>query len=108
MSASTGAKNQDHNKMPLYKTIHYLKVSTTQILVWKITESYTELLEEVILNDSNRIRLDGMKSEMHQRGFLSVRKLLQETGIPIWICIMMNSENRIYNGEKSYFDYTFT
>ncbi len=64
--------------MPLYKTIHIN--STTQILVWKVTESYTELLGDVILNDTNRIRLDGMKSEMHQRAFLSVRKLLQETG----------------------------
>jgi hypothetical protein len=26
------------------------------------------------------IRLNGMKSEMHQRAFLSVRKLLQEAG----------------------------
>ncbi|MDI5896693.1 4'-phosphopantetheinyl transferase superfamily protein [Flavobacterium sp. LB2P84] len=64
--------------MPLYKTKHIN--STTQILVWKVTESYAELLEQVVLNGSNRIRLDGMKSEMHQRAFLSVRKLLQETG----------------------------
>jgi 4'-phosphopantetheinyl transferase len=64
--------------MPLFKTIHIN--SRTQILVWKVTESYAELLEQVVLNDSNRIRLDGMKSEMHQRAFLSVRKLLQESG----------------------------
>ena len=64
--------------MPLFKTIHIN--SGTQILVWKVTESYSELLEQVILNDSNRIRLEGMKSEMHQRAFLSVRMLLQETG----------------------------
>ena len=64
--------------MPLFKTINFN--STTQILVWKVTESYAELLEQVVLNDRNRIRLDGMKSEMHQRAFLSVRKLLQETG----------------------------
>lgn len=68
--------------MPLFKTIHFSRSvgTTTQILVWKVTESYAELLEQVVLNDSNRIRLDGMKSEMHQRAFLSVRKLLQETG----------------------------
>ena len=64
--------------MPLFKTIHIN--SRTQILVWKVTESYAELLEQVVLNDSNRIRLDGMKSEMHQRAFLSVRKLLQQAG----------------------------
>ena len=68
--------------MPLFKTINFSRSvgTTTQILVWKVTESYTELFEQVVLNDTNRIRLDGMKSEMHQRAFLSVRKLLQETG----------------------------
>jgi 4'-phosphopantetheinyl transferase len=64
--------------MPLFKTIQFNP--TTQILVWKVTESFQELFEQVVLNDSNRNRLDGMKSEMHQRAFLSVRKLLQETG----------------------------
>ena len=68
--------------MPLFKTINLSRIvgNTTQILVWKVTESYTELLEQVILNETNRMRLDGIKSEMHQRAFLSVRKLLQETG----------------------------
>jgi len=68
--------------MPLFKTINLSRIggNSTQILVWQVTESYTELLEQVVLNDSNRMRLDGMKSEMHQRAFLSVRKLLQETG----------------------------
>ncbi|MFM2369445.1 MAG: hypothetical protein RL619_1751 [Bacteroidota bacterium] len=64
--------------MPLYKIIHFN--STTHIFVWKITETFEELFGQVVLNNSNRIRLDGMKSEMHQRAFLSVRKLLQETG----------------------------
>lgn len=64
--------------MPLFKTIKFN--STTKILVWRVTESYAELVEQVVLNDSNRIRLEGMKSEMHQRAFLSVRMLLQETG----------------------------
>ncbi|MFV8324334.1 4'-phosphopantetheinyl transferase family protein [Flavobacterium sp. ZS1P14] len=64
--------------MPLCKNIHVN--STTQILVWKVTETFEELLGQVVLNNANRIRLEGMKSEMHQRAFLSVRKLLQETG----------------------------
>ncbi|UQD55265.1 4'-phosphopantetheinyl transferase superfamily protein [Flavobacterium sp. K5-23] len=64
--------------MPLHKTIHFN--SSTQIFIWKITESYDDLFKTVKLNDKNQIRLDGMKSEMHQRGFLSVRKLLQEAG----------------------------
>jgi phosphopantetheinyl transferase len=64
--------------MPLYKTINFS--STTQILVWKITESLEQLCQEVELNLANTIRFNGMKSELHQRAFLSVRKLLQEKG----------------------------
>lgn len=64
--------------MPLYK-ISELD-SNTKIYVWKITETYDELFEEVILNDRTFARLQGMKSEVHQRAFLSVRKLLQEAG----------------------------
>lgn len=64
--------------MPLYKTITLN--SSTQILVWEITESYQELFEAVVLNESNSNRLNAMKSEMHQRAFLSVRKLFQEAG----------------------------
>jgi 4'-phosphopantetheinyl transferase len=69
---------QSKIKMPLFKTI--LLNSSTQILVWEITESYQELLDAVVLNESNSIRLNGMKSEMHQRAFLSVRKLFQVAG----------------------------
>jgi 4'-phosphopantetheinyl transferase len=64
--------------MPLYKTI--ILNPSTQILVWEITESYQELFDAVVLNESNANRLNGMKSEMHQRAFLSVRKLFQEAG----------------------------
>ena len=64
--------------MPLFKTINFN--SSTQIRVWKITESYEELYHEVQLNEKSLKRLHGMKSELHQRGFLSVRKLLQEAG----------------------------
>jgi 4'-phosphopantetheinyl transferase len=64
--------------MPLHKTINFN--ATTQILVWKITESYADLLDEVVLNETNHNRLSGMKSVSHQCGFLSVRKLLNESG----------------------------
>jgi phosphopantetheinyl transferase len=64
--------------MPLYKTINFSP--TTQILVWKITESLSQLCKEVTLNATNTLRFNGMKSELHQRAFLSVRKLLQEKG----------------------------
>jgi len=64
--------------MPLYKTI--ILNPSTQILVWEITESHQELFEAVVLNESNMNRLNGMKSEIHQRAFLSVRKLFQLAG----------------------------
>ncbi|WP_281226956.1 4'-phosphopantetheinyl transferase family protein [Flavobacterium aquiphilum] len=64
--------------MPLYKTITLNP--STQILVWEITESYQELFEAVVLNESNLNRLKCMKSEIHQRAFLSVRKLFQLAG----------------------------
>ena len=64
--------------MPLYKTI---AVSPqTKIYIWNITETFQTLFDTVILNEKSQIRLTSMKSEMHQRGFLSVRKLLQEAG----------------------------
>lgn len=64
--------------MPLYKTIQFNQ--TTQILVWKITETYQELYDSVTVNPTNLIRLSKMKSELHQRAFLSVRRLFQEIG----------------------------
>lgn len=64
--------------MPLYKTIQHN--SNTQILIWNITESFEQLNQEVQLNEKNQLRLDGMKSELHQRAFLSVRKLLALAG----------------------------
>ena len=60
--------------MPLYKIIDHNP--TTRILIWNITESFEQLNQEVQLNEKNQLRLNGMKSEMHQRAFLSVRKLL--------------------------------
>lgn len=64
--------------MPLYKTINFSP--TTQILVWKITESFEQLFDEIQLNEKSLLRLNGMKSQLHQRAFLSVRKLLQQAG----------------------------
>ena len=68
--------------MPLFKTINLSRSvgTSSQILVWKITESYEQLFEEVQLNEKSLQRLNGMKSQLHQRAFLSVRKLLYEAG----------------------------
>ena len=77
MPFPSGLENQV-TKMPLYKTINYN--STTKILVWEITESLEELLGNVVLKEKTQLRLNRMKSEIHQRAFLSVRMLLQESG----------------------------
>ena len=64
--------------MPLYKTI--TPNSQTVVKIWKITESFDDLMAAVTLRPETLKRVLGMKSELHQRGFLSVRKLLAEFG----------------------------
>lgn len=64
--------------MPLYESKKHAE--NTQIYIWKITETFEDLFDQVLLNDTNLIRLNNMKSELHQRGFLSVRMLLQSAG----------------------------
>jgi phosphopantetheinyl transferase len=64
--------------MALYKSLTIDK--NTQVFIWKIDESYKELNKNVLLTDKSQIRLDGMRSDLHQRGFLSVRHLLKEAG----------------------------
>lgn len=64
--------------MPLYKSITIN--ADTRLLIWKNTESVEELLQQVKLKDSCSLRVDGMKSELHKKGFLGVRMLMQEIG----------------------------
>jgi len=64
--------------MPLFQTIECNQ--NTRILIWEITESFEELRSRVFLKEKTQLRLNGMKSEMHQRAFLSVRMLIQEMG----------------------------
>jgi len=64
--------------MALYKTITVNK--HTKVLIWKIEESFEELNRAIKLTNHCQQRLNGMRSEIHQRGFLSVRHLLAEVG----------------------------
>ncbi|WP_299272819.1 4'-phosphopantetheinyl transferase superfamily protein [uncultured Psychroserpens sp.] len=64
--------------MPLYKTIQ--PNSQTTVKIWKITESYEALIKPLDLKPNSLNRVLGMKSELHQRGFLSVRHLLRDFG----------------------------
>ncbi len=64
--------------MPLYKTI--IPNSQTTVKIWKITESFEELMQPLSLTTSSLGRVNKMKSELHRRGFLSVRHLLRLFG----------------------------
>ena len=60
--------------MPLYKTITVNQ--HTKVLIWKIEESFETLSKVIDLTPYCQNRLSQMKSEMHRRGFMSVRHLL--------------------------------
>ncbi len=64
--------------MPLYNTLTVTASITAY--VWKIEESENELKKSVQLTSKSQLRLSGMKSEMHRRGFLSIRHLLAVVG----------------------------
>lgn len=64
--------------MPLYSTINVS--SSIKVYIWKIGESETELSEGIELTPHCQNRMDGMKSELHRRGFLSIRHLMAKAG----------------------------
>jgi 4'-phosphopantetheinyl transferase len=64
--------------MALYKTLTVNKA--TKVLIWKIEESISKLQEGIVLSENSTTRLNSMKSQLHQRGFLSIRHLLKKVG----------------------------
>ena len=64
--------------MPLYKTLE-VNTSTT-VYIWKIQESENELSKDLVLTEKSSARLHRMKSEMHRKGFLSIRHLMAVAG----------------------------
>ena len=72
--------------MPLYKTITVN--DTTKVYIWKIEEDLSTLKStlsdvggrKLNLTQNSTNRLAHMKSELHQRGFMSVRHLLEVAG----------------------------
>ncbi len=64
--------------MPLYKTITVSK--GIKAYIWQITEPEEQLSQGISLTPHCQQRLDGMKSELHRRGFLSIRHLMAEAG----------------------------
>ncbi len=61
--------------MPLHKIIHINENTTAYF--WHITEDVSRYLESNSLRNTSIFRLEAMKSESHQKGFLAVRMLLQ-------------------------------
>ncbi len=64
--------------MPLYKSITVDE--DTHVLIWKIEESFEQLSKGISLTKHCQQRVDGMKSDIHRRGFMSIRQLLAIVG----------------------------
>lgn len=64
--------------MPLYKT--FTPNSQTTVKIWKITESFDNLMQDLVLKPESAERVLSMKSEWHQRGFLCARHILKDLG----------------------------
>lgn len=64
--------------MPLYKRITVDQ--DTNVFIWKVEESFDWLSRGIELTDNCIRRVKGMKSEIHRRGFMSIRHLMAEAG----------------------------
>lgn len=64
--------------MSLYKTI--LIDSQTTAYIWKVEESLGELCDDIGLTAHCKKRFDSMKSQIHQRAFMSIRHLFAQAG----------------------------
>jgi len=64
--------------MPVYKTITVNE--HTKVLIWKVEESFEELASSMPLAPQSQNRINNMKSDLHRRGFMSIRWLLKEFG----------------------------
>jgi len=65
--------------MPLYKTITVNP--HTKVFIWKIEESFEALSEGISLTGNCSGRVENMKSDLHRRGFMSIRHY-DENGKP--------------------------
>ena len=64
--------------MPLFQTISVGPETT--VYLWNVTESEAELSRDIVLTENSSIRVEGMKSEIHRKGYLSIRHLLAQAG----------------------------
>lgn len=85
--------------MPLYKSIQVSSSILTHI--WRIKETEAQLSEEIVLTENCQNRLGRMKSEMHRKGFLSIRHLLAEAGYVDYDLIYdANGKPHLKDGKK--------
>lgn len=93
--------------MPLYKTIK--PNNHTTIYVWKIEESLSDLAENMPLTANSDNRLISMKSDLHKRGFLSVRHLLKAAGYSDFdLYYNDNGKPNLKNGKNISITHSFT
>ncbi|HZJ36387.1 MAG TPA: 4'-phosphopantetheinyl transferase superfamily protein, partial [Gillisia sp.] len=52
----------------------------TKAFIWKVEEPFEWLSEGIALTSNCQTRVEGMKSELHKLGFMSIRHLLAEAG----------------------------
>ncbi|AFL80883.1 phosphopantetheinyl transferase [Aequorivita sublithincola DSM 14238] len=64
--------------MPLYKTITVNP--NTKVFIWKIEESFEALSDGILLTENCNNRVNNMKSDLHRRGFMSIRHLMALEG----------------------------
>lgn len=62
--------------MPFFKEISL--PNNTSVYLWKINEEISDLKQHLLLTEISTNRLAKMKSDSHIKGFLAVRKLLNE------------------------------
>ena len=53
----------------------------TEMVIWKITETETELQNGLSLSSEALKRLSKRKSSVHRKGYLAIRQLLKSLGI---------------------------
>jgi len=64
--------------MPLFHSLNNRE--NTEVYIWKITETEAFLRTDIELSENSKNRLFTMSSDLHRRGFLSIRHLLKIAG----------------------------
>ena len=84
--------------MPIYKS--YIPNSFTRVKVWKISESYQELLSSIDLSKNTIEKLNKVQSDVGKREILSIRHLLNEFGFSSLVIVMNNMAELVSKYKK--------